>query len=266
MSGRGTAIKEFVEAIGRAFRGPVPAPKPAPAPAPPRPAPTPTPPRPNPIPPRDPQPTPPRRPVPPPRDVETETQPETQTEPETAPDGQTETEGATKLDDDPHCETCPECAARDMGEPVTRAAPQSRDEQRRGYDYQHFVCPWHWYDPAKAEIQEWNFSGVDFDGLHPTECHLYEAKHGYDGFLEDDWANGVPKLRRWVRNSKNFDTFDRFVKQAQRQHNAVVPHFGEVYLTWVFSHMITQLYVGDLLSEKVEGWYHEMEERPWESG
>ncbi len=95
MSGRGNLIKEFIEAIERAFRGPVPAPRPspAPAPAPPRPAPAPTQPRPNPTPPRDPQPPRPR-PVPP-QDTQTETQPQTQTEPEAAPDGQTETEGAT---------------------------------------------------------------------------------------------------------------------------------------------------------------------------
>lgn len=268
MSGRGTAIKEFVEAIGRASRGPVPAPKPTPAPAPPRPAPAPTQPRPNPTPPRDPQPPRPR-PVPP-QDTQTETQPQTQTEPEAAPDGQTETEGATKLEDDPQCETCPECAARDMGEEkkvLIHGPNEDPATKLRAAAYQHFVCPWHFYSPENNLIGDWLFSEIKFDGLHPVECHLYEAKHGYDGFLEDDWAAGVPKLRGWaIAAGVQDNVFAPIVEQAGRQHAAVFPHFGEVYLTWVFSHMITRLYVGDLVLEDVVGWYHEMEVRPWESG
>ncbi|WP_319799795.1 Tox-REase-5 domain-containing protein [Roseobacter weihaiensis] len=128
------------------------------------------------------------------------------------------------------------------------------------------MCPWHWYHPEAAQIEEWVFSVVDFDGLHPAACHLYEAKHGYERFLEDDWGGGAPKLRRWIQNSKGFDAFDRIVTQGRNQHTAVAPHFGEVELTWVFSHMITRLYVGDLLLREVEGWYHEMEARTWERG
>ncbi|MEL7049155.1 MAG: Tox-REase-5 domain-containing protein [Pseudomonadota bacterium] len=263
-------IAELIKAIGRAFRGPVPAPRPVPAPAPPRPAPPQ--PRPSPTPPRNPQPAPPR-PVPPPRGGETDTQPETQPETETTPDGQTETEGATKLEDDPQCETCPDCAARDMGSPVVEdihgpnEAPRSRATKLNAAAYQHFVCPWHLYVPSANQIGGWQFSGVKFDGLHPTECHLYEAKHGYDGFLEQkDWsAQGGPQLRRWAEAAE-VDVFERMVDQGGRQHRAVAPHFGEVELSWVFSHMITRLYVGRLLLDGVEGWYHEMEVRPWTSG
>lgn len=32
-------------------------------------------------------------------------------------------------------------------------------------------------------IHEWNWQGVDFDGLHPGACDIYEAKHGYEGFF-----------------------------------------------------------------------------------
>lgn len=269
MSGRGTAIREFLEAIGRAFRGPAPAPLPAPAP--PRPAPSPTQPRPDPTPPRDPQPTPPWRPIPPPRQGETETDPwpETQTEPETTPDRQTETEGATDLEDDPSCRNCPEYAARDMGAAADRPAPQTPPTSKRGYDYQHFVCPWYWYTPATARIEEGNFSGVYFDGLHPADCHLYEAKHGYDGFWKQETGppRGGPELRPWAVKARiQENVFDRMVEQAGRQHSVVLPHFGEVQLSWVFIHIDTRLYVGRLVLDEVDGWYHEMEVRPWTSG
>jgi len=205
----------------------------------------------------------------PPRDGETETR----TKPETTPDGQTETEGVTKLEDDPQCETCPQCAARDMGPPVIEnihgpdEASRSRATKLNAAAYQHFVCPWHLYVPSANQIGGWQFSGVKFDGLHPTECHLYEAKHGYDGFLEQrDWsAQGGPQLRPWAERAK-VTAFDDMVRQGRRQHRAVIPHFGEVYLTWVFSHSITQLYIGRLLLDEVEGWYHETEVRPWASG
>ncbi|MFT6606207.1 MAG: hypothetical protein ACJA2X_001410 [Halocynthiibacter sp.] len=232
------------------------------------PQPAPPAPRPNPRPPTDPK-LPPRRPRIPPRGTETETQPETQTDPETQPDGQTETETKTKTEDETECDTCEQCEPRLVGASVTRPAPQQRAAQKRGYDYQNFVCPWHWYDPASAKIEEWNFSGVDFDGLHPAQCHLYEAKHGYEGFLETkDWsAKGGPELREWANLAKVYDNvFLPMVRQGRRQHSAVVPHFGDVDLTWVFSHMDTRLYVGRLFLDEIKGWYHEMEVRPWMNG
>ncbi|WP_370641206.1 Tox-REase-5 domain-containing protein [Nereida sp. MMG025] len=160
-----------------------------------------------------------------------------------------------------------------MGGPVIEEihgpneAARSRATKLRAAAYQHFVCPWHLYIPAANQIGGWQFSNVKFDGLHPMECHLFEAKHGYDGFLEQrDWsAQGGPQLRPWAEKAK-VTVFDDMVRQGRRQNRAVVPHFGEVYLTWVFSHSITQLYVGRLLLDGVGGWYHDTEVRRWTSG
>ncbi|WP_227269320.1 Tox-REase-5 domain-containing protein [Roseobacter weihaiensis] len=156
-----------------------------------------------------------------------------------------------------------------MGAAADRPAPQAPPASKRGYDYQHFVCPWHWYTPAAARIEEWNFSGVYFDGLHPADCHLYEAKHGYDGFLETrDWsATGGPELRPWAVQADIQETvFEPMLRQGRNQHRAVLPHFGEVQLTWVFSHIDTRLYVGRLFLDGIDGWYHDMEVRQWTSG
>lgn len=153
--------------------------------------------------------------------------------------------------------------------PVSIHGPNEKNAatKLRAAAYQHFVCPWHFYSPETNQIGEWLFSGVKFDGLHPVECHLYEAKHGYDGFLEQrDWsAQGGPQLKRWARIAE-VEVFETMVVQAERQHLVVAPHFGEVHLTWVFSHMITRLYVGRLLLSGVSGWYHSMEVRSWTKG
>lgn len=217
-------LKAAGQALGNAFRGPMPQPRPVPptTPRPAPPAPRPAPPRPQPQPPRPEPPSPqPRRPIPP---LETDTGPQPEPEPQAEPnpeaDGQTETDKAPKTEDDQHCQTCPNCAARQMGVSVPHIFGEVPPASKRGYDYQHFVCPWHYYVPETNMIEEWNFMGVDFDGLHPAECHLYEAKHGYDGFLEQkDWsAGGRPELQDWAENA-----FEKMLQQADRQRTVVAP-------------------------------------------
>ena len=206
---------------------------------------------------------------------QTHAPPDTQTQAEPHPDpqtdGQTETDNASMLEDDPQCQKCPQCAARTLGSSVVHTYGNVEAAARRGYAYQHFVCPWHVHIPDSNMIEEWRFNGVDFDGLHPTECHLYEAKHGYDGFLEDSYTPteqqpyGTPQLREWADAAGIYESvFVPMLRQARRQHLAVSPHFGDVALTWVFSHMITRLYVGALLFEDISGWYHELEVRPFQ--
>ena len=190
----------------------------------------------------------PARPVPP---VGVGPTPDTATEPGPGAspeiDGRSEAETAAKTGDDLHCQRCPDCAARDRGAPEMNHFGAVSEAARRGYDYQHFVCPWHSYVPAANLIEEWAFSGVTFDGLHPSDCHLYEAKHGYDGFLDqDDWRpGGRPMLREWAQRS-NSRVFDNMYRQARKQRDAVFPHYPKVRLTWVFSSMTTRLYVFDV--------------------
>lgn len=255
---RARAVGELLKAVGRAIFGrPAPAPIPAPNPVPvPRPVPPPPTPRPVPAP-----------PVPHPA-------PGTGTDPIPAPvprrDATTEDQSAAQADTDQECANCENCLPRQQGSAVARPAPQGRAEQKRGYDYQHFVCPWHDYQPSASLIEEWQFSTVDFDGLHPAECLLLETKHGYDGFLKDSyarterWEYGSPQLHDWaLRADIQRTVFDPMIRQGRRQHGAVMPHYGDVSLKWVFSHPRTSLYVGAMFLENIPGWYHEMEVRPF---
>lgn len=133
-----------------------------------------------------------------------------------------------------------------------------------GYHYQHYICPWHQFLPQSQTIEEWRFGGVAFDGLHLDACHLYEAKHGYDGFLvQRDWSeSGTPELQDWAKKAGiQRNVFAPMVSEGRRQHMQVSPFYGEVSLTWVFSHMITRLFVGRAFLVQITGWYHEMEVR-----
>jgi hypothetical protein len=115
---------------------------------------------------------------------------------------------------------------------------------KRGYAYQHQICPWHAYSPSTNTIEEWSFAGVEFDGLDAAQCHLYEAKHGYDGFLRtEDWsANGRPTLQPWYDRS-DIMVFEEMYTEAENQARAVSQHYPNAKLTWVFSSGTTQVFV-----------------------
>ena len=223
--------------------------RPSPAPAPPTPTPTPQP-----------------LPVPPviPPSLEDGSSPEVVEE-------QTE-EGAEEdrtTDDEPECENCEDCVARRWGSSIASPAPQERYAHKVGYDYQHYICPWHWYAPDQALIEEWQFSGPKFDGIHPEKCQLFEAKHGYDGFLEasytptERWPHGRPILKEWAAKSGVWNnTFEPIIKQAKRQFTAVYPHF-EVDLAWVFSEQITSTYVMMEIYQAGVDWSYDWEVRPF---
>ncbi|WP_294930868.1 Tox-REase-5 domain-containing protein [uncultured Paracoccus sp.] len=133
--------------------------------------------------------------------------------------------------------------------------------------YQHWVCPWHAYDPPGGRIWEWNWFGVSFDGLHPAECHLFETKHGYDGFLkQDDWSpSGRPELQDWFVRSGS-TAFADMIDQADRQHALVAPHYPKVRLTWVFSSMTTKLYLYEIFMRSRWVPIIETEVRPFNQG
>lgn len=179
----------------------------------------------------------------------------------------TETGATTK--EDTCTKNCPKCEARTLGSSYMRYYGAVTAGAMRGYAYQHYVCPWHRHMPHAMTIEEWRFGAVEFDGLHPANCHLYEAKHGYDGFLvQNEWGiGGVPELQDWAERAKiQNSVFSPMIREGANQHFQVSPYYGEVSLTWVFSHMITRLYVGRLLLDTVPGWYHEMEVRPFLGG
>lgn len=176
------------------------------------------------------------------------------------------TEAQAKTQEDTCTENCPKCAARKLGSSFMRHYGAVTGGALTGYLYQHYICPWHQHLPASQSIEEWRFGDVEFDGLHPAECHLYEAKHGFDGFLvQRDWsASGGPELADWAKKAGvQQSVFDRMLNQGRKQHMQVSPYYGEVSLTWVFSHMITRLFVGRLFLTRITGWYHEMEVRPF---
>lgn len=238
-------LKGAGKVIGNAFRGPLPEPPPIP-PALPRPAPTlpkrtqPSPRLPEPSPPEPPSPQP-RRPVLP---TETDPEAERQTEPELETDHRTESDKATKTEDDQQCETCPDCEPRKAGAHSENNFGNVNAAGKRGYDYQHFVCPWHPYFPEANSIGEWSWAGIDFDGLHPMECQLFEVKLGYDGFLQQkDWSpDGRPVIREWYRRVGG-QAFNIMEAQARRHTRVVLPHYPKVRITWVFSSELTKLYM-----------------------
>ena len=200
------AVGQILDDIVKAFRGPPPTIKPSPT-FKPRPGPSPTLPQPS----KPPSQPPPKRPVPylPTLDggVETDPSPAPQAAPE--PGGQPLPNSSPQSD--PACEECDdeECPARTQGRAVKRNYDVGTKTQQVGYAYQHSVCPWHAHDPVNGTIEEWEFGGVTYDCLHPTECLLIETKHGYDGFLEQkDWsASGRPQLKKWA-NKAEIDVFD----------------------------------------------------------
>lgn len=181
--------------------------------------------------------------IPPVEDRETETSPLPETAPEAGPETQTERETTTTSEEEPECENCPDCEPLKQGRPFTRHFGSVGAAARRGYDYQHFVCPWHAYSPATNEIDEWRF-GEAFDGFDAAQCHLYEAKHGYDGFLrQDDWSpSGRPDLEPWFERSGS-TLFDDMQDEARRQASTVTPHYPTARLTWVFSNVTMKLFV-----------------------
>ena len=177
---------------------------------------------------------------------------------------QTESDAQDRVRDEPCVAGCPNCAPRDMGHEIPNFYGAVLSGAQLGYAYQHFVCPWHAHNPAANIINEWHFSGIDFDGLHPAECLLFEAKHGYDDFLvQDDWsARGRPKLNPdtpWGRG-----ILDRIEDRAEAKWGVCAPHYPEVRLKYVFSHSITRLYFSTRF--RGLGLIHiETEHRPWSS-
>ncbi|NUF24582.1 hypothetical protein HUN23_17645 [Acinetobacter oleivorans] len=73
-----------------------------------------------------------------------------------------------------------------------------------------------------TQIQEWNVSGVDFDGLWPMECILVEAKGRYAQFLD-------PKMKDFIK----IGVFDKLVKEARSQ-KVVQSSLKTSKLTWYF--------------------------------
>lgn len=240
--GRTDAIGDIIRGIGRLFFDPAPRfpryqPRTRPRPDPDIDIPTP---RPDPIPPVKPR-------LPPITDEDGETDPAPDAAPEAGLEELTERETFPSTESEQECETCPDCAARDMGSPVTR--PYSPDETAHvnGYAYQHYVVPWFPHDPVGGLIGEWHFSGVDFDGLHPTECLLIEAKGNYDHLLaQDDWSpSGRPFLQPWAVKG-----IARIAKQSKSQHDVVEPHWPKVRLKWIFQTIMTKLYVAELFLQE----------------
>ena len=201
-----------------------------------------------------------RTPPPPPIPIPTPIPaPETQAPPAIGQDAATEQNNASTAATDQACATCPNCPPRRLGILKPHFYGALPVASKRGYFYQNFVCPWHNHNPAANTIDEWSFSRVDFDGLHPAECLLYETKHGHDNFLEQrDWsAGGRPVPQPWAMQA-----FATITAQAGRQHAVISPHHPDVRLKWVFSESITSVYVYQIFINS--GWWRiEREYRPF---
>lgn len=155
---------------------------------------------------------------------------------------------------------CPNCKPRLLGVRKPNNYGPNKSSVILGYHYQNFVCPWHEHYPQEYRIIEWHY-GVDFDGLDPDECLLYEAKHGYDSYLvQDDWrASGRPEISPKADFADML--FRRIVVRAGVQIAIVAAH-PEARLRYVFSESSTHVFLGKLLIEA--GHFKiETEHRPW---
>jgi len=164
---------------------------------------------------------------------------------------------------DPACEDCDddECAPRTQGRSVTRNYDVGTKTQQVGYAYQNSICPWHAHDPISGTIEEWEYGGVSYDCLHPTECLLIETKHGYADFLEqNDWTpSGRPQLKEWARKA-DVEVFENMIKQAEKQRDVAFSSTPPASLKWVFSESITEIYVFERFLEE-DLWMIEVETR-----
>jgi Restriction endonuclease fold toxin 5 len=196
MGGRalGRAIGGLIDDLANLFRGPMPAP-PIPIPIP-IPIPVPLPTLPRTAPDSDPEPSPPPRrdPVPPPLPRR-------------------------------NCRDCEDCPPRKDGRSEMRTLTGTASARENGALYQQFVVPW--FVRSGNQIEEWRFSGVLYDGLHPNQCHLYEAKGRY-GFAYEDASAYRPV----------YSQFGQFImqgmkKQYDSQYSKLTPFLYQTELHWV---------------------------------
>ncbi|WP_267898810.1 Tox-REase-5 domain-containing protein [Sorangium cellulosum] len=139
------------------------------------------------------------------------------------------------------CATCKNCIALANGYPKWRGYSPDRDNQRDGYEYQHFIVSWMLHEPERGRIQEWEFK-VWFDGIQPSICQLIEAKYGYDNFFELDKGRSDGRFRPqgWA-----ITAIEDTKREARNQLKVVRPLYPEVKLLWVFSRQILYYYMID---------------------
>lgn len=87
---------------------------------------------------------------------------------------------------------------------------------------------------ATTIIQEWNVSGVSFDGLWPMECILVEAKGRYAQFLD-------PKKKEFIR----LNVYRGLAKEARSQ-KIVQLSLKTAKLNWYFYEKEAKEYFDDL--------------------
>jgi Restriction endonuclease fold toxin 5 len=106
-----------------------------------------------------------------------------------------------------------------------RTLTGTENSRTSGAVYQHFVVPWFAY--SGNQIEEWMFSGVSFDGLHPSRCQLIEAKGRY-GFAFSNPNAVEPLPSDWAKS-----IFDDMKAEFRRQYYALTPYGVQTELLWV---------------------------------
>ncbi|KFF50094.1 hypothetical protein GY26_03900 [Gammaproteobacteria bacterium MFB021] len=96
-------------------------------------------------------------------------------------------------------------------------------------------------------IEEWRFSGVDFDGFWSASCTLVEAKYGYRQFLEQDLDGEWGPREIFNRSGRRLDfmtsTLEDFPRQAGRQQKTIDSNMPPASLIWYFSDEVVRNYV-----------------------
>lgn len=246
--GRGAVIADGLEALWRFFRGKPDfvIPERVPAPTLPRVDPSPPPLRP---------PTGPRVPrIPPTTEPETETSPLPETAPDTAPETQTERDTTTTTEEMQECEDCPECEPHKQGHAIFRTLTGTEASKLSGAQYQNWVIPWFRWEGNK--IEEWKFSGIDFDGIDQTACLLVETKGRY-GFMFYPPNGLFPSIAPWGEDEEKKMT----ERQFPSQYYAVFPYQDHASLLWVIHNWSLWIYMGAFVSDY--GSFANVEHRPF---
>nr|MCU0802401.1 restriction endonuclease fold toxin 5 domain-containing protein [Paracoccaceae bacterium] len=176
----------------------------------------------------------------------------------------------TAMRDDDDCEEgCEKCIPLHAGAGgIPKRMPYANERNSRvGYEYQHHVVNWFFHDPIARIIMEWEFNGVEFDGLDPTRgtllagrgiaraeydpagvarCYLIDTKYGYEIYVRyDAWEE------RWVVRQLFF--WGGWQKELTGQSDAIESSHPNVMLIWIFSNLQVMQVAKEVLNEVSQG-------------
>jgi Restriction endonuclease fold toxin 5 len=136
-----------------------------------------------------------------------------------------------------------------------RTLTGTASSRENGAIYQQFVVPW--FVRSGSQIEEWRFSGVLYDGLHPNQCHLYEAKGRY-GFVYEDASAYTPAATPFGRF-----ILDGMKKQYDNQYSKLTPYLYKTELHWVLHTFAVWLEMSQYINANQYAPFASAQHRPY---